>query len=105
MRKYINRKALEAKLNRRLSDLFKEYGEHDHYSSGYDECVDAVENFPDADVAETVYGIWEESPICESMLSICSVCGFNCGSRSFLYCPMCGAKMFKRRNTAAEKDI
>ena len=46
-----------------------------------------------ADVAPVVHGRWVDNGIPDSMLSGCSVCGFTCGSSSFFYCPICGAKM------------
>lgn len=48
---------------------------------------------PTADAAPVVHGRWGDNGIPDSMLSGCSVCGFTCGAHSFLYCPMCGAKM------------
>ena len=46
-----------------------------------------------ADVAPVVHGRWVDNGIPDSILSGCSVCGFTCGSSSFFYCPICGAKM------------
>ena len=48
---------------------------------------------PAADVAEVVHGQWVDNGIPDSILNGCSVCGFTCGSSSFFYCPICGAKM------------
>ncbi len=50
-------------------------------------------DMPAADVAPVVHGRWLDNSIPGSMLSVCSVCGFTCGSSSFFYCPNCGAKM------------
>lgn len=55
--------------------------------------LDAVVDTPAADVAEVVHGRWVDNDIPDSILSGCSVCGFTCGSSSFFYCPICGAKM------------
>lgn len=55
--------------------------------------VFAFASAPAADVAEVVHGCWGDNGIAGSMLSKCSVCGFNCGASSFPYCPECGAKM------------
>lgn len=52
-----------------------------------------VQRVPAADVAPVVHGRWGDNGIPDSMLCGCSVCGFTCGAHSFLYCPMCGAKM------------
>ena len=46
-----------------------------------------------ADVAPVVHGQWVDNGIPDSILNGCSVCGFTCGSSSFFYCPICGAKM------------
>lgn len=53
-KEYIEREALEVALNHRLNFLMAENGEYDHYTSGFDEAVTRVENFPAADVAEVV---------------------------------------------------
>ena len=53
----------------------------------------AIRELPAADVAEVVHGQWVDNGIPDSILSGCSVCGFTCGSSSFFYCPICGAKM------------
>ena len=50
MAEYIKREALEKDLNIRLSALRGKNGYYDHYTDGFDECVDRVENFPAADV-------------------------------------------------------
>lgn len=55
MRKeYMDREALEFELNHRLQILMGTYGEYDHYTSGFDECVSRVENFPSAIDVEKV---------------------------------------------------
>ena len=54
MAEYIEREALEVALNHRLNFLMAENGEYDHYTSGFDEAVTRVENFPAADVAPVV---------------------------------------------------
>ena len=54
MTEYIEREALEVALNHRLNFLMAENGEYDYYTSGFDEAVTRVENFPAADVAPVV---------------------------------------------------
>ena len=39
------------------------------------------------------HGKWVDSDVPDSMLDKCSVCGFDCGSFEYKYCPMCGAVM------------
>ena len=58
-----------------------------------DDMLDDVIGEPAADVAPVRHGRWVDNGIPDSMLSGCSVCGFTCGSSSFFYCPICGAKM------------
>ncbi len=53
-KEYIERGALEEKLDRRLKELRKKYGYFDHYTDGFDEAVDAVSDEPAADVVEVV---------------------------------------------------
>ena len=58
MAEYIEREALEIALNHRLNFLMAENGEYDHYTSGFDEAVTKVENFPAADVEPVKRGRW-----------------------------------------------
>ena len=55
--------------------------------------LQSISDMPAADVAEVVHGQWVDNGIPDSILNGCSVCGFTCGSSSFFYCPICGAKM------------
>lgn len=48
----IDADALESHMNNRLSWLVKEYGRHDHYTSGYGDGVCAVEDAPTIDAVE-----------------------------------------------------
>ena len=91
MAKYIDCEALEVDLNHRLNFLMGENGEYDHYTSGFDEAVTRVENFPDADVAPVVHGRKiEDGDI--GCFWLCSLCG-ECLPYGANYCPNCGAKM------------
>lgn len=101
MAEYIEREALEVALNHRLNFLMAENGEYDHYTSGFDEAVTRVEDFPDADVAPVRHGHWieKEAPDMDTYYD-CSVCGesfcFIEGTPDdnlYSYCPNCGAKM------------
>ena len=56
MDEYIEREALEVALNHRLNFLMAENGEYDHYTSGFDEAVTRVENFPAADIVPAAHG-------------------------------------------------
>ena len=102
-KEYIEREALETDLNHRLNFLMAENGEYDHYTSGFDEAVTRVEDFPAAaDVVSVRYGRWEKAV--ESHLDThtgeyweeyyynCLEC--DCASEwKSPYCPNCGAKM------------
>ena len=95
MAEYIEREALENELYRRLKFLIAEYGEHDQYTSGFDDAMDKVENFPAADVAPVVHGEWLLRHIGHGHYWECSVCHTNpCiyVTKDTNYCPNCGAK-------------
>ena len=95
MTEYIEREALEVALNHRLNFLMAENGEYDHYTSGFDEAVTRVENFPAADVAPVVRrGRW----IDEDGIQICSECGEEHEWEDYRapYCDTCGAKMAEK---------
>ena len=94
MAEYIEREALEAELNHRLNFLMGEDGEYDHYTSGFDEAVTRVENFPAADVAPVQHGKWLYGDYYD-IGDVCSECDWDSKMThpSYRYCPNCGAKM------------
>ena len=113
-KEYIEREALEVALNHRLNFLMAENGEYDHYTSGFDEAVTIVENFPAADVAPVVHGRWifgKDLACCWGQILknkyhlYCSECLEQAFNRSedndpdfdidTPYCPNCGALMDK----------
>ena len=93
MAEYIEREALETSLNHRLNFLMDENSEYDHYTSGFDEAVTIVEDFPSADVAPVVHGRWvlfhSEAA---GDIQYCSACEIGFDAK-MAYCPHCGAKM------------
>ena len=102
MAEYIEREALEVELNHRLNFLMGENGEYDHYTSGFDEAVTRVENFPAADVAPVVHGRWDDSGRYTFPSGNTAVRCTNCGCalteseyrlNNWNYCPVCGARM------------
>ena len=102
MAEYIEREALETALNHRLNFLMAENGEYDHYTSGFDEAVTRVEDFPSADVAPVRHGRWEYSTDewFETDVYTCSKCRESYvlvegtpKENLWNYCPNCGAKM------------
>ena len=94
MAEYIEREALEVELNHRLNFLMGEDGEYDHYTSGFDEAVTRVENFPAADVAPVQHGKWLYGDYYD-IGDVCSECDWDSKMThpSYRYCPNCGAKM------------
>ena len=92
MDEYIDREALEVALNHRLNFLMAENGEYDHYTSGFDEAVTRVENFPAADVAPVRHGRWLPQVVLGQKACDCSECK-TLGSPHWKWCPVCGAKM------------
>ena len=66
-----------------------------------DVVISDIKGMKSADVAEVRHGKWVDNGIPDSILSGCSVCGFTCGSSSFFYCPICGAKMDECDNNSA----
>lgn len=106
MAEYIEREALETALNHRLNFLMAENGEYGHYTSGFDEAVTRVEDFPNADVAPVVHACWVarfDGPY-KRRRCYCSHCGKHNGvggiaqNQEKPYCPNCGAKMDKGDN-------
>ena len=96
MAEYIDREALKTALNSRLNFLMAENGEYGHYTSGFDEAVTRVEDFPSVDVAPVVHGKWVHLGGDEWC---CSACGFVITTEGSWdkpikkYCEDCGAKM------------
>lgn len=95
MAEYFEREALEKRLNERLTYLLDKNGPYDHFTDGYDEAVSTVDEFPTADVAPVVYGLWvthyrSGTPVVEGYVSTCCDMWNN---RKSDYCPHCGARM------------
>ena len=54
MSRYIDADALTDSMLERYNDLCDKYGDYDHYTTGYGDAIDAIENAPTADVVEVV---------------------------------------------------
>lgn len=66
----------------------------EQYRIGINAARDAVLNLEHADVVPVRHGKWiKPTRVPDSMLDECSLCGFDCGSYTYNYCPNCGAKM------------
>ena len=65
---------------------------------GLQDAMDAVHEFPAADVKPVVQGKWVEQPkdfdLCGVEYFACNQCGFECQLK-YNYCPNCGADMRK----------
>ena len=100
MSDYISRQAaIDALPKPQICEYMDEFGAGRN-SCAYD-AEKAIEDIPAADVAPVVHGKWIENSIPDSMLKMCSDCGFTCGAYSFNFCPNCGAKMDCKREERA----
>lgn len=103
-KRLIDADELEAKMEKRIAYLRKEYGDYDHYTDGYCEALDRVEDASTVDAAEVVHGHW--APVkynahcsCgksyETYHYLCSACNRIAYAQPYVltYCPNCGAKM------------
>ena len=50
MARYIDAEALTDRMLERYNDLCEEHGDYDHYTTGYGDAIDVIENAPTADV-------------------------------------------------------
>ena len=50
MARYIDAEALTDHMLERYAELCEEYGDYDHYTTGYGDATDVIENAPTADV-------------------------------------------------------
>ena len=50
MARYIDAEALTDRMLERYDDLCEKHGDYDHYTTGYGDAIDAIENAPAADV-------------------------------------------------------
>lgn len=90
-KKYIERKALFSYPIRR--DYYDKKNGNIHFISGIESAFEYVESLPIADVQEIRHGKWIKSKDERK----CSLCGYFyfTDTKSFNYCPNCGAKMDK----------
>jgi hypothetical protein len=96
-KRLIDANALMAQLEERQAFLVKEYGHRDHYTSGFVEATDKVEQAPTVDAVEVVHGRWimylDGDSIVPDRFYRCSECCDRGWGRKWPYCPNCGAKM------------
>lgn len=98
MPRYIDAEKLLKKMGERYNNFLRLEGYYEHFTMGYGEATETVENEPTADVQEVKHGKWlRVSEFQKSWTRVCSVCG----NRSYMirkvypYCPNCSAKMEK----------
>ena len=93
MDEYIEREAISEEIRKYYYKNPPNFSYGEGFDRGLDRAQRAILDAPAADVAPVRHGRWVDNGIPDSILSGCSVCGFTCGSSSFFYCPICGAKM------------
>ena len=115
MAEYIEREALMAQLEKRREYLFKENGDYDHYSNGFDEAVDKVENFTTIEAEPVRHGRWIDGADSfgaeRGKFRVCSWCN-TCFPRDdeivppayWQGCPNCRAKMDVTDINVGNKD-
>lgn len=97
MAEYIDRERLLRRFN--IDDMMNVNGT----LISMNDARDTISNFPTADVAPVVHGIWIEKPFLMGISRFCSNCGDNFGMPHgvYRYCPTCGAKMDLEESTDA----
>lgn len=96
---YITRKAARDVLSAlairhfELTDLYK------IYIKALEDADADILKIPATDVAPVRHGKWiKPTRVPDSMMDECSLCGFDCGSYTYNYCPSCGARMDGGKN-------
>lgn len=93
----ISRSALLKSVEGRLDAMRKQYGPHDHYTDGFDECVDRIYDAPAVDAVEVKHGRWEKRRFTETLYGYqCSNCRTT-WDEGTNFCPYCGADMRERK--------
>lgn len=83
-------------MNKRVTDLFHEYGTYDHYATGFDDALMYIMDAPTIDAVPVVHAKWnrvDEDWRHQMAGNKCSACGFVLFGPVGSYCPRCGAKM------------
>ena len=85
-------------MSERYTELAKEYGHYDHYTTGYGDALSVIEEAPTIEAEPVRHGRWEflgpNRLIGDCMCGTCSVCKVRCKyivNKNI--CPNCGAKM------------
>ena len=85
-------------MSERYTELAKEYGHYDHYTTGYGDALSVIEEAPTIEAEPVRHGRWEflgpNRLIGDCMCGTCSVCKVRCKyivNKNI--CPNCGANM------------
>lgn len=95
MARLIDADITEKILLERYKALAEEYGHYDHYTTGYGDALDVVEQAPTVDAVPVVHGRW----CWQGKFRACSKCGSyvefteTLGASFWKFCPFCGAIM------------
>lgn len=85
MARLIDADITEKILLERYKALAEEYGHYDHYTTGYGDALDVVEEAPTVDAVPVVHGRWER-------------CGGDLHSRGYaIFCSICNRTHFVHR--------
>lgn len=104
--RYIDAEELTDYMLERYNELCDKHGDYDHYTTGYGDAIDAIENAPTADVVPRAEAVWNQSKSKFGFgQSNCSVCnGYVEGYTSYRFCPHCGAKIVGIKETNGEAE-
>ena len=89
----IDADALYEIVNERAEQLIREYSIYDHYTHGFSDVLDYIEDAPTIDAVPVVHGKWKYIYYRSDVIGRkCSICSGICG-KDWNFCPNCGAKM------------
>lgn len=81
----------------RWRTLVAENGEYDHYTTGFNDAIDYVEDEPFVDALPAFHARWDEPTGFEEGFWVCSACNFCTEAAAaptlYKYCPNCGSIM------------
>ena len=96
---YISRKSVRDAIASLSIERFELSNAYRLYVEALDNVDKKVVKIPAADVEPVVHGKWiKPTRVPDSMMDECSLCGFDCGSYTYNYCPNCGARMDGGKN-------
>ena len=91
---YISRKSVRDAIASLSIERFELSNAYRLYVEALDNVDKRVVKIHAADVEPVRHGRWiKPTRVPDSMMDECSLCGFDCGSYTYNYCPNCGAIM------------